>query len=238
MTVSEQELSLALEVLGPAKQHACLDDVREQTSVFYLDHWKKRWPAVLELPAILNRPEPKLSVSRDNLFTLGESIETEDDAVRFYVAVCAWGAGSSAQQVDRCLRPLGEIDAPQRLLTGLRLAKTETADEGYRAFNNYNRNRIKFLGPAFFTKLLYFAAGSPKETDTRHPLILDMKVARSLGWKKTSGWSTDEYTHYLDVVEELQRRWCPELPTDVIEYTLFYGGAIAPCPNILSTPGH
>ncbi|WP_412778880.1 hypothetical protein [Corynebacterium liangguodongii] len=36
-------------------------------------------------------------MSRQRLFELGESVETEAEAVSFYVAVCSWGAGMSAQ---------------------------------------------------------------------------------------------------------------------------------------------
>lgn len=39
------------------------------------------------------------------LFELADGIETEADALNFYVAVCAWGAGTYAQQVARKWRP-------------------------------------------------------------------------------------------------------------------------------------
>ncbi|AZA12266.1 8-oxoguanine DNA glycosylase OGG fold protein [Corynebacterium gerontici] len=52
------------------------------------------------------------------------------------------------------------------------------------------------------------------------PLILDKRVAQAIGWRKTADWSTGEYSAYLDLVEALHRQWRPDLPTDVIEYTL------------------
>lgn len=36
------------------------------------------------------------------------------------------------------------------------MAAIESVDEGYSMFNNYSQARIKYLGPAFFTELLYF----------------------------------------------------------------------------------
>lgn len=149
------------------------------------------------------------------------------------MSLCApGGAGTDAQQTYRCVQPLHQPGAPRKLLEGLRVASNGSGVDGYFRFNNYSQARIKYLGPAFFTKLLYFAAGRPAPADTRHPLILDRRVAVALGWTKTSGWSTAEYSDYLDLVEALHERWRPDLPTDVIEYTLFHAGRTPNAPSI------
>lgn len=106
--------------------------------------------------------------------------------------------------------------------------------EVYRQFSRGGRWWIKYLGPAFFTKLMYFAAGTPaapatvtSEADTSavtQPLILDGRVARALGWSKRWGWNPEQYGEYLDVAEGLRDRWCPQLPVDVVEYQLFIAG--------------
>lgn len=232
MAISPENLSRALSVLGPPEKAVAPETVWGQTEIFYPERWTKRWPEGLSLPWFLEREESALSVSRQRLFELGESVETEEDAVSFYVAVCSWGAGTDAQQTYRCVQPLHQPGAPGKLLEGLRVASTESAVDGYFTFKNYSQARIKYLGPAFFTKLLYFAAGRPTPADTRHPLILDRRVAVALGWTKTSGWRTSEYSHYLDLVEQLQERWRPDLPTDVIEYTLFQAGRAPNVPSI------
>lgn len=232
MAGEPKDLSTALTLLGPAEEATPAEQVWAQSSEFFLTHWTSRWPDSLLLPPVLGRPEEVLSVSRKALFELGESLESEADAVNFYVAVCAWGAGTSAQQTHRSIRPLLEPGAPQRLLEGLRVAATRTADEGYSMFSETGPARIKYLGPAFFTKLLYFAAGLPSPADTRHPLILDTRVAVALGWKKLAGWSAAEYSGYLDLVEQLHQQWRPDLPTDVIEYTLFRAGRAPSAPSI------
>lgn len=232
MDVSPEDLSTALAALGRPEEAVSPDTVWQQTEIFYRERWTKRWPKDLPLPGFLKRSEPALSVSRQRLFEFGESVETEEDAVSFYVAVCSWGAGTDAQQTYRCVQPLHQPGAPGKLLEGLRVASLGSADEGYFTFNNYSQARIKYLGPAFFTKLLYFAAGRPTPVDTRHPLILDRRVAAALGWTKTSGWRTSEYSRYLDLVEQLHERWRPDLPTDVIEYTLFQAGRAPNVPSI------
>lgn len=209
-----------------------METVWGQTETFVLDRRTNRWPEALPLPPVLNRPEPALSVSRQAVFDLGESIESEADAVNFHVAVCALGVGTSPLLKYRSLRPLREPGAPERLLAGLRVAATGSADERYFAFNNHSQAKVKYLGPALFTKLLYFAAGRPTPSDIRHPLILNARVAVALGWTKTSGWRTVEYSGYLDLVKQLDEQWRPDLPTDVIEYTLFRAGRTPTVPSI------
>lgn len=81
------------------------------------------------------------------------------------------------------------------------MAAIESVDEGYSMFNNYSQARIKYLGPAFFTELLYFPAGRLTPSDIRHPLILNKRVAAALGWRKTYEWRSVEYSQYLDLVE-------------------------------------
>ncbi len=111
---------------------------------------------------------------------------------------------------------------------------TTSADltDGYAMFSYSGPSQIKYLGPAFFTKLLYFAAGRPTPVDTRHPLIFDRRVAMALGWKKIDGWSTAEYSDYLDLVEQLHQQWRPDVPADVIESTLFHAGGPPDAPSI------
>jgi hypothetical protein len=62
--------------------------------------------------------------------------------------------------------------------------------------------KIDGLGPAFFTKFLYFM-GYGRAGGTLQPLILDSRVARNLnalrstGWK-TTGWPLAQYEEYLE----------------------------------------
>ncbi|MDR7170513.1 hypothetical protein J2W56_004264 [Nocardia kruczakiae] len=84
-------------------------------------------------------------------------------------------------------------------------------------------NAIEFLGPAFFTKYLYFAGGG----DPDHPCcILDTRVATTLhraGWSSlpTKGsWLASAYQRYNDLLADWKTRTgAPR--RDVIERWLF-----------------
>ncbi len=232
MKYSQENLACLLAALGDPAQAATPAEVWGQTEYFRPETWRRGWPNGLHLPGFLQRPDKVLKVSRRRLFELGENIDTVEDAVSFYTAVCAWGAGTNGQQTYRCLKPLFDPHAPIKLLHGLQSASASGADGGYALFNHGGPSKIKGLGPAFFTKLLYFAAGQPSPADTRHPLILDSRVAFSLGWKVTGSWPISDYSRYLDLVEQVHKFWRPDLPTDVIEFTLFYAGGIRNAPSI------
>lgn len=132
--------------------------------------------------------------------------------LRFYVAVCAWGGSTSARTFAPLLRP----EALERISAALAAPNPEAQ---YRAFNNHSHAKVKGLGPAFFTKLMHFAAPAP-DAGSRLPLILDARVARSLG-VKTRGWSTQEYLDYLQLLRTFQTGRWSAVPLDAIEYALF-----------------
>jgi hypothetical protein len=117
-----------------------------------------------------------------------------------------------------------DVTAARNSLT--RAADLSRADPGgaYALLLRPSPGAITYLGPAFFTKFLYFAgSGSPD-----HPcLILDARVAMSLhaiGWTslRTGGaWPTWTYLRYLGLLS----RWASEhgVAPDELELTLFNG---------------
>lgn len=102
---------------------------------------------------------------------------------------------------------LTDADHNSDLLTeAAGLSRTEP-EAAYRLLNG----QIKNIGPAFFTKYLYFAgAGDPE-----HPsLILDARVAAALrdhcGWDSLrigGAWPPDTYGRYCSLLQ----RWAREL---------------------------
>lgn len=232
-----------LEALGEPAQCPTLEQVRGQEVWFYPRHWLARWPQGLEIPPFLRQDDDvdvRRAVTRDDLFALAaRGISTPSEAVNLYTAVCAWGTGWSTRRVARVIRPLRDLLAPGRLLKGLAAAEACRGGKGdpvevYRQFSSGGQWQIKYLGPAFFTKLMYFAAGAPESpeegTSTDHsssvkqPLILDSRVARALGWSKRWGWRPEQYGEYLEMAEELRDLWSPQVPVDVVEYQLFIAG--------------
>jgi hypothetical protein len=66
---------------------------------------------------------------------------------------------------------------------------------------------LKYLGPAFFTKYLYFAGGGAA---TRPCVILDRVVAANLrarGWDglRSASWSAVTYVQYCELLACLAR---------------------------------
>jgi hypothetical protein len=96
------------------------------------------------------------------------------------------------------------------------MLKADGAVAAYSRFLRGGESNVTWLGPAFFTKLLYFAGFD--RTPGPQPLILDRFVAKTLGWR-TTGWTATDYGTYLDAATS----WAGEYATtpDVVERTLF-----------------
>ncbi|UXY28966.1 8-oxoguanine DNA glycosylase OGG fold protein [Streptomyces sp. HUAS TT20] len=184
------------------------------------------WPAALdECPHIGRRPR----VDRRAVFGIARQTDTVQGRRLLLVAALVWGAGTKAQSVNRRARIFehsspADIDA--RLGEALDVLRERGAVDAYRAFNN--DQRIPFLGPAFFTKVLYFA-GHDSATAPRRAVILDSVVSRALKAKGAvdatwpeNGWTTDQYRQYVDGVQE-HARARGALP-DQVEAALFSHG--------------
>lgn len=197
--------------------------VRGQQTYYLPKLWKDRWPTHLELPTVLRSDERAL-VTRDDLFRRARSITSADDAVDLYVRVCAWGTGTKARPVARCVKPLSQPAASNALLRSHRSVIGGDAESAYRRLHTWGEDRIKYFGPAFFTKWLYFSAyDSWQQEQGPPPLILDARVAKTLGWAST-GWPASAYTQYLGIAKRIQQVWCPQRPLHVVEYALFKAG--------------
>lgn len=197
------------------------DAIRSLPQSVRLDHWNAHWPESLPRPEVLD--SGTTSLIRVDLFKAGAALRataspTDAQVLDFYVRVCAWGIGTSAQSLTRVLRPLGEPDAVARIRASLRV---EDPVESYRAFNNTGLSKVRYLGPAFFTKLMSFFRPEPLEGEPAKALILDARVAASLGASRKAGWRTDDYREYLAAVDELRVGPWKDAPADVVEYVLF-----------------
>nr|WP_282703855.1 hypothetical protein [Streptomyces sp. CC219B] len=93
------------------------------------------------------------------MFSIVSQADTVEGRRHLLVAALVWGTGTKAQSVNRRARVFehsspADIDA--RLSEALDVLRARGAAEAYWAFNN--DQRVPYLGPAFFTKVLYFAA--------------------------------------------------------------------------------
>ncbi|NJP32068.1 8-oxoguanine DNA glycosylase OGG fold protein [Micromonospora thermarum] len=120
-------------------------------------------------------------------------------------AVLMWGYGPIGYGPWRTARSLeGDPDGTRlaRALDGLRgpIPDEDVLRTAYRRLRDPKESRLPRLGPAFFTKLLYFA-GYRRGAGGLQPLILDSVVARRLpagsGVSRPSAWLSAEWLAYL-----------------------------------------
>ncbi|WP_051681777.1 hypothetical protein [Cellulomonas sp. HZM] len=177
------------------------------------------------------------SLTRADVFALAEGARRDAaGARRLLWATLAWGTGTKNR--NNRARIAAVAAAPERIGEALAqaasLAQTD-ADSAYRVMAPEGRNLVRFMGPPFSTKFLYFAGGG--EAD--HPcLILDSFVAAALTrlpapstWRPPGQrfwWPASTYAAYT----ELLQRWSSEASTaqhrdvaaDEIERWLFAHG--------------
>lgn len=165
-------------------------------------------------------------VSRSAIFQIASHGIHEPQVARSVLwASLAWGEGTRAfRNPSRVRSFLTDVDRNSELLTNAADLATSEPTAAYRLLNG----KIKNLGPAFFTKFLYFAGAG----DSSHPsLILDARVAAALrdhcGWESLrigGAWPADTYGRYCTLLQ----RWARELPSvdnsitpELLEFRLF-----------------
>jgi len=203
--------------------------VLDQGFGFSPRHWTSRAPADFRLPAVLAAAPVEgrwPRIDRRTLLALPEP-QTPQDALDLFVAASAWGTGTKAQRVARCTKVLHEDEVGTRLLAALKLLRTQGPAPAYASMERGGENKIKHLGPSFFTKVFYFA-GYDRAGDLQ-PLILDKNVVQGLndllglGWDPAEQWPAERYSEYLAIAENLRTAWGWER-TDQVEYALFTHG--------------
>ena len=168
------------------------------------------------------------SISRSDLFALADAAtDTREGATRLLWNATAWGTGVSGRNGRKRIHAFAADPdrAADLLRTAAALARTDP-EATYALLRPRDRtNAINYLGPAFFTKYLYFAGGG----DPTHPChILDQRVAntlRRLGWTSLppKDWTAAAYQRY----NQLLRQWADATGasrTDIIERWLFEQG--------------
>ncbi|MFJ7147601.1 hypothetical protein ACIQVT_05270 [Streptomyces sp. NPDC100445] len=185
------------------------------------------WPDELDdCPTVGGRPR----VDRETVFGIARRADTPQGRRHLLTAALVWGTGTKAQSVARRARiftsPRSQ-DIEAHLASALGLLRREGAEAAYSAFRE--TRRIKFLGPAFFTKVLYFAGHEQCDPVVApRPLILDRYVALALRaeapdekWR-LGGWTTQRYLRYLTFAHDQAQR--VGVRPDQIEAALFARG--------------
>jgi hypothetical protein len=164
-------------------------------------------------------------IGRTDLLQLGEEALDDDDALRgFFIAVMAWGYGRSPRGPWRVGQMFGTGEALQRIRRAVEETRSGGAVEGFRTLSSKDEARLNGLGPAFGTKLLYFAGY--RSSSSPRPLILDQFVGRTLDefefYIDYKLWNPQHYESYLLLAQEIASRSGCE-PHDV-ECWLFQNG--------------
>ncbi|MFD5516357.1 hypothetical protein [Streptomyces sp. NPDC127066] len=164
------------------------------------------WPDALEeCPQTGRWPR----VDRRTVFSIARRADTAEGRRHLLVAALLWGNGTKVRSVRRSARVFQNstrADLGARLYEALDVLREQGAVAAYRAFNN--DQHIPYLGPAFFTKVLYFA-GHESAAAHHRPVILDSVVSRALratgtveaGWPD-NGWTTAQYGRYVAMVHD------------------------------------
>ena len=166
-------------------------------------------------PPQLDRPEPDASnyrwVSRSDVFEIAAT-GAEHRELHTAVAAYVWGVGfNSRNSIGRLVRAF--TTNVETVESNLRAARATLVNEGavaaYSSLLRGGAAQIKFMGPAYFTKYLFFIGYQSPEVTGLRPLILDKRVATALrargvfGPKAGDGdWPSDLYGEYLSYCQD------------------------------------
>lgn len=159
--------------------------------------WWNRQPETVSHPVTGTRDDGSATVegrawiSRGELFRLAPSSETADP-LQFLWPVVAWGTGTRHRLNRRRIHAVYQDRArAEAILRNAVQEAAESARNGYLSMRGpRNSNAFKYVGPAFFTKVLYFAgAGNPDHAC----LIVDERVLATL---KTNASADDRRFNY------------------------------------------
>ncbi|WP_235009787.1 hypothetical protein [Mycobacterium sp. 3519A] len=168
------------------------------------------------------------TISRAEIFALsGPAAESPDAALTLLWNSLAWGSGSKRRKNRARIASVARNrETATALLQQAARCSRRDPGEAYSLLYPDNRTAIRQLGPAFFTKYLYFAGGGSSDHQC---CILDENVALAL--QKTCGWHSLPSRSWLATAYAryavLLGRWVNEHELDrpdVIERWLFEEG--------------
>lgn len=169
-------------------------------------------------------------VSRSDVFGIAAA-DSEHRELHTAVAAYVWGIGKNAYSVGRLVRAF--TANAESVEDNLRAAAATLFSDGavaaYESMLSGGAAQTKFMGPAYFTKFLFFIGYQNPSVTGLRPLILDKRVATALrargvfGPKAGDGdWPSNLYERYLTYCKE-QNAADPE----AVEADLFNEGRAA-----------
>lgn len=196
--------------------------------------WWKQRGVEIQFPT---KNEKEQVLTRGDLFRQADRVGDDEAMLQFLWHVLAWGSGTSRRNNSRRFSSCQQPENVALLRKAFEAARASQVEEAYSTLIKPGGGMIPWLGPAFFSKFLYFANGHRDTGDENaRCLILDARVARSLdlaGWSMAptyrSGtgnfsynWYTDTYVSYCQLLEG----WTAKVDNstaDMFERALFQG---------------
>lgn len=174
-----------------------------------------------------------MRISRADVFDQGDREPTVENAFQLLYHSLTWGLGTRAPRLHTRLDALATDPdrAGELLVTAWEAARSGApAAEAYSALTTHRgAGRIRWFGPAFATKFLYFAQGAAAEPRL---LILDAVVAGNLpeAWPGAAAgaWYPETYSRYCDLLTSWAGQATARLngsrnvSADELEYVLFH----------------
>jgi hypothetical protein len=169
-------------------------------------------------------------ISRGEIFALAAAATSDPEhALTLLWNSLAWGSGKQNRNNAKRITSVAahRTRATELLMKAAELSSTQPR-QAYDLLYPRHRGAIPQLGPAFFTKYLYFAGGG----DPNHPCtILDINVARALhetcGWTSLpieGGWHANTYERYRTLLGMWVEQYDGIERRDLIERWLFEEG--------------
>ncbi|WP_236735182.1 hypothetical protein [Mycolicibacterium peregrinum] len=195
---------------------------------YFTDELAHFWPPQLDQAEIDANNYRWLS--RTDVFRIAAT-ESEHRELHTAVAAYVWGLGKNAYSIGRLVRAF--TTNADTVEDNLRKAASTLISEGavaaYESMLRGGSAQTKFMGPAYFTKFLFFIGYQNPEVTGLRPLILDKRVATALRSRGVFGpkagdadWPSNLYERYLAYCQE-QNPGDPE----TVEADLFNEGRAA-----------
>lgn len=161
---------------------------------------------------------------------------TEPQAVvTAFIASMIWGYGTTGYGPYRTARVLGTDPAAVSHLVAVARTAQDRDAGGDAAFREIwegrcnDRDHLKYLGPAFGTKFLYFLTAAADDVPTTP--VMDAVVRRWFSreakvWLNVTSWKPSSYEKYLSLLDTWREALAPENGgeppgPDQVEYVIF-----------------
>lgn len=218
--------SIASNSFGPLAAHAFdIAGAADRQSVRYIESTWRSWLSRAEIRStVVDRVFGAIgpdTVSRRQIRTLAEDIDSPDGRLTLLIAALVWGRGTANGRMrDPILRAITHSNRDDVL------QKTTLLAGGGALADAYNAWTLPGLQAAFFTKWLWAATSLRPNTCC---LVLDKRVWNSLG---ALGWNSLEaaggqrdwgvrYAAYVDSMHECADKVGQGVTAEDLEYTLF-----------------